>query len=205
MFKHKVRLCCLLLIAVLLFGGCARRADMDDIRTLQAQIDELLLEHHALEQRLAALESDLPKPSAAPTVAASAEPDATPVPAQGYSMTADEICSQLLKDGMPVVSFLRRTEKDDPDQLLGTSSGYTSRADFRDQNTTDRGIVEVFDSSTYAALRESVIKNEIRFGQREKESVFRYDNVLLRLPASFTDEQALAYEEALRRVLGVAG
>ena len=41
--------------------------------------------------------------------------------------------------------------------------------------------------------------------QLETENIFRYENVLLRLPAAFSDEQALAYEESLRRVLGVAG
>ena len=198
---------CALLVLLLLFCGCARRADMDDIRTLQAQVDSLLLKNHDLEQRVAALEAAQPmtEPAATPEPSA-AEPDATPVPVQSYSMTADEICSQMLKDGLPVASFYRRTQKDDPDKLIGTATGYTSRADFRDLGIpTNLGTVEVFESETYASLRENTLSNEIKSGQRDKEYLFRYDNVLMRLPTAFSDDQALRYEEGLRKVLGIAG
>lgn len=195
-----------LLALCLLFSGCARHADMDDIRTLQEQVDALLLQNHDLEQRVAALEAAAPAQAPETTPVPAAEPDATPVPVQTYSMTADEICSQMLKDGLPVSSFYRRTEKDDPDKLLGTDTGYTSRADFRDLGIPNAlGTVEVFESETYAALRENILSNEIKSGQREKETLFRYDNVLMRLPAAFSDEQALRYEEGLRKVLGIAG
>ena len=201
------RMLLLLLVLLLpLFVGCARRADMDDIRTLQSEIDELRLQNYELEQRVAALEAGPVEAPAATPEPSSSAPDATPVPVQTYSMTADEICSQLLKDGMPVASFYRRTEKDDPDQLLGTKNGYTSRADFRDLGIPmDLGVIEVFGSETLAALRENVLSNEIKSGQRDKETLFRYDNVLLRLPAAFSSEQAMRYEEALRKVLGIVG
>lgn len=206
---HHRRLYCsmlLLLVLPLLLSGCARRADMDDIRALQASIDELRLENYELKQRVAALEAGPAEAPAATPVPLSTEPDATPVPVQTYSMTADEICSNMLKNGLPISSFYRRTEKDDPDKLLGTATGYTSRADFRDLGIpTELGTLEVFASETHAALRESIISNEIKSGQRVKEALYRYDNVLMRLPAAFTDEQTLRYEEGLRKVLGIGG
>jgi len=209
-FRYRLALTALLCLALLLCG-CARRANMNDIRDLQASVDELRLQNYELSQRVAALEAVLEEAEqAAPQTpaAAPAEPPVTEAgtPVQTYRMSADEICSTMLKNGLPVSSFYRRTEKDDPDKLIGTTTGYTSRADFRDLGIpTALGTIEVFESETHAALRENVIQNEIKSGQREKETLFRYDNVLLRLPAAFSDEQALRYEEGLRKVLGIAG
>ena len=214
MQTRSLRRCLLLLLAAVLFLsslGCARRADMDDIRTLQSQVDSLLLKNHDLEQRVAALEAVLAEAEvqteAAEPIPPAEVPEAAAAPEQAtYAMTADEICSQMLKDGLPVASFYRRTEKDDPDKLLGTEMGYTSRVDFRDLGIpTDLGTIEVFSLAMHAGLRESVLKNEIKSNQRGQETIFRYDNVLLRLPAAFSEEQALRYEEGLRKVLGIGG
>ena len=112
-----------------------------------------------------------------------------------------------------VLEGLRRIREDghrigviDPDGLLGKPNGYTSRADFEDSESGElRGIVEVFPDNASATLRLTSLATLEKSGDTASEQRYRYDNVLLRLPAAFSAEKCLAYEESLRRVLGLAG
>lgn len=179
----------LLFLLVPALSGCAGRATKADIAALQSAIDELRLQNYEMKQQLAALEAG-----------------ATPAPQAAHALAADEICSALLKDGMPVRTFYRYTADSDPDGLLGKPNGYTSRADFEDSESGElRGIVEVFPDNASATLRLTSLATLEKSGDTASEQRYRYDNVLLRLPAAFSAEKCLAYEESLRRVLGLAG
>ncbi|MDO4493094.1 MAG: hypothetical protein Q4C53_04305 [Clostridia bacterium] len=202
--------CTVALTAVLGLTGCAY-GTKSDVRSLQANIDTLSRQVYVLEQKVQKLEA-----AAATTPAPQRQNAATPVPAPGtasdrvYRMTADEICSALMKNGMPLISFTRCTTANDPDGLLGTNGGYKSRADFRDRDIADpeaMGTVEVYDSAEAAQLRMSALAFH-RVQAPEfvpEEQAFVYDNVVLRLPGAFTAEQGMRYEDALRKVLGLLG
>ena len=201
-----ILLACILSVLSLL-SGCGY-GTKSDINELQKCIDTLTQDNYQLEQRVAALEERLdnqatPKPATAAV---------TPTPAPGvtppvHNMTADSICSALLKAGMPVVSFTRYTAENDPDGLIGTNGGYTSRADFKDKNVADeKGIVEVYASAQAAVLRMNALQfTRTQAGETDTETIFCYDNVLMRLPSAFSSEQCLQYEDALRQVLGLIG
>lgn len=203
----------LLFLLVPALSGCAGRATKADIAALQSAIDELRLQNYEMKQQLAALEagtggsvSPAPADTAPSSPALAEEAAATPAPQAAHALAADEICSALLKDGMPVRTFYRYTADSDPDGLLGKPNGYTSRADFEDSESGElRGIVEVFPDNASATLRLTSLATLDKSGDTASEQRYRYDNVLLRLPAAFSAEKCLAYEESLRRVLGLAG
>ena len=65
--------------------------------------------------------------------------------------------------------------------------------------------MEVFPDNASATLRLTSLATLEKSGDTASEQRYRYDNVLLRLPAAFSAEKCLAYEESLRRVLGLAG
>lgn len=197
-----------LFLCASLTAGCSY-GTKSDINELQKCIDRLTQDNYLLEQRVAALEANAPSAKPTPLPAAivtiTPEPGSTP---RIHDLTADEICSSLLKNGMPVVSFTRYNANDDPDGLLGTNGGYTSRADFRDKTVSDvKGIIEVYASARDATLR----MNAMEFARMQsnepvpEEQLFCYDNVLMRLPEPFTEEQGIRYEDALRRILGLIG
>ncbi len=193
----------LLFLLVPALSGCAGRATKADIAALQSAIDELRLQNYEMKQQLAALEAGT---GGSVSPAPAEEAAATPAPQAAHALAADEICSALLKDGMPVRTFYRYTADSDPDGLLGKPNGYTSRADFEDSESGElRGIVEVFPDNASATLRLTSLATLEKSGDTASEQRYRYDNVLLRLPAAFSAEKCLAYEESLRRVLGLAG
>lgn len=187
-------------------SACSRTAGKDDIRSLQAAVDELRLSNYALEQRVTELENRAnatPEPTATPNFDryATPAPSATPIP--GYLVSADELCSAFVKDGL-ASSFTRYTAESDPDKLLGTPTGYSSRSDFKDGTVSGvRGILEVYPYGSLAIARSDDLNAEIADGKRNPEIIYRYDNVILRLPSPFTPERSLQYEEALRRALGL--
>lgn len=195
-----------LCLALLPLFGCAKRVTRSDVDRLQAAVDELRLANYELSERLEALEQAAFAEAAAP---APALPQATPgqpndaTPAGPYAVTADELCSLLLKSGMPVRTFYRYTDASDPDGLLGTESGYTSRADFQDTEVSGAlGAVEVFADAAKATLRSTARQNQIKSEKLPAERHYLFDNVLLRLPAdAFSEEKAAAYETAVQQVL----
>lgn len=201
-----------LLLALLLLlplSGCAGRVTQRDIQQLQTAVDELRLQNHELSLRLAALEqaaadSAAAQEAAAQGMAPAPAATATPAPAGPYTLAADEICSLLLKNGMPVRTFYRYTESSDPDGLLGTQNGYTSRADFQDSEVEGvLGVVEVFTDTAMATLRSTTLQNAAKSGSIPAEAHRQFDNVLLRFPAAFSEEKLAAYEAAVQQVLGI--
>ena len=205
----KLKTIILIILCIGLLSGCVKTASKDDLRALQASVDELLLANHNLEKRVSDLEDRMnatPVPTATPDPYAKYTPEPTNTPAPVYQMTADEICSSLLKNGLPITSFVRYTEANDPDQRMGTAGGYSSRVDFKDQEVNAvKGIIEVFPYGALAADRVDELASLIKQNKMAIETIYRYDNVLLRLPAAFDSSKCLAYEESLRKTLGLAG
>lgn len=196
-----------LAVSSVMLCGCGY-GTKSDISNLQVSIDLLTKQVYQLEQRVNDLETAIANtPSPSPVI----RPASTPAPAAAprfFNMTADGICSALLKNGMPVISFKRYTSKDDPDGLLGTNAGYTSRADFKDKNVADAmGIIEVYASAKDAQMRLSAMEFELARsgGSLDGTQVFLYDNVMMRLPEAFSIEQGMQYEDALRKILGLTG
>lgn len=205
----KLKICIWIVLSLIVVSGCVKTATKDDIKALQASVDVLLLQNHSLEKRVSDLEDRLnatPVPTATPDPYAQYTPAPTATPAPLYAMSADEICSDLLKAGLPISSFQRYTENNDPDQIMGTEKGYLSRVDFKDSEVTSaRGILEVFPYGALASERVDELAELIRQNKLKSETVYRYDNVILRLPNAFDAAKCMAYEDALRKVLGLAG
>jgi len=207
--KNIKKALCFIFVVVFLSGcfGCVNVATKNDIKSMQAELDVLTKSNYELKQRVDALEaaiggvpSDTEETSATPVPVSTA----TPVPTvEGYALTADDICSRMRKNGMPISSFIRYTEKNDPEEYLGTDSGYSSRADFQDSNMVpeEKGIILVFDDVNSAMEYKTALRKKIENKEISDETIYQYDNVIMRLPKTFSSEQCLQYEDALRAVL----
>ncbi len=191
-------------------SGCGSVATKNDLKSLQNEVNVLTLSNHDLEQRVRALEEMIgdglpatPAP-AEPEPAEPAPKEPTPAPEIPSSMlTADDICSRMMKGGMPISSFVRYSASDDPDGLLGAPGGYVSRSDFFDSTMPAyvKGIVEVFSSENDALAYKTELKASIEGGEIPEEHIYQYQNVLLRLPQEFAREQTLQYDNALLKVV----
>ena len=204
-------LCIACMVALLvLCTACSGAATKKDLSSLQSEVNRLTLSNYDLTQRVAALEAIVNTPVATATPIPTVDLDSiTPVPTSTpgpatYGLSADEICSQMMKNGMPISGFIKYTMATDPERVMGTEMGYISRSDFLDKTASSniRGAVEVFKSGNDAMARETELNARFLDGTRDFEIIFRYDNVILRLPSPpFTDEQCISYEDALRKVL----
>ena len=206
----RIKVLCIACIVALLVlcTACSGAATKKDLSSLQSEVDRLTLSNYDLTQRVAALEAAVNIPAATaspiPTVdldSITPVPSSTPGPAT-YGLSADEICSKMMKNGMPISGFIKYTMANDPERVMGTDNGYISRSDFQDKNVPSvRGAVEVFKSGNDAMARQTEVNARIEDGDRDPELIYRYDNVILRLPSPFTEDQGLQYEDALRKVL----
>ena len=121
--------------------------------------------------------------------------------------TADDVVAMLKGAGLPIGLTISYTAESDPDRLLGTPGGYTSRVDFQDTRLpilgSDRpdlqsgGSVEFFPNRADMWRRAEAIRKRYESGTIPIEYQHRFYNVLLRLTFALTPEQRADYDRVL--------
>ncbi|CAO5182065.1 conserved hypothetical protein [Frankia sp. AiPs1] len=153
--------------------------------------------------------------SAGPSGGAAAA-DGSGAAGQGLTAgTAEQVAIQLRAAGLPLRTTKVYTAATDPDHLLGTSGGYTSRVAFRDTRVGSNevrgapagaiergGAIEVFSDVSSAQRRARGLLTVTTGHDLVAEHVYRRGAIVLRVSLVLTDTQARGYETALTRLAG---
>ncbi|MCM3887294.1 hypothetical protein ND747_27215 [Frankia sp. R82] len=128
-------------------------------------------------------------------------------------LTAEQIAIRLQAAGLPLRTTVVYTGATDPDHLLGTTGGYTSRVAFRDPRVGANevqgaptgaiergGAIEVFPDATSAQRRARALLTVTAEHDLVTEHVYRRTGIVLRVSLVLTDAQAQAYRTALAQL-----
>jgi hypothetical protein len=142
--------------------------------------------------------------------AAASTSRATAPVSQLTGLTADQVAAKLAAAGLPLRTMQSYTAVNDPNQLLGTPGGYTSKMSFIDNRagispatalTTSRdpvdqgGSIEVFTDPTAAGARLAQLRQHgAPAGQLGAEYDYQQGDVLLRVSEYLTQANLTAYQ-----------
>ncbi|WP_163549222.1 hypothetical protein [Candidatus Frankia nodulisporulans] len=128
-------------------------------------------------------------------------------------LTAEQVALRLRTAGLPLRTTAIYTAATDPDHLLGTTGGYTSRVAFRDPRVGSNevqgapagaiergGAIEVFSDAAAAERRARTLLTVTAEHDLVTEHVYRRADIVLRVSLALTDTQAKGYETTLARL-----
>lgn len=157
-------------------------------------------------------------PPASPGQAASAAPTAAPSTAavtgsRLTGLTAEQVAIQLSGAGVPLHTTVVFNAANDPNKLLGTPNGYTSKIAFADARTgvsalgaaggdpvDAGGSIEVFADQSIATARSADLRQTSAQSQLLREFTYQQSTVVLRVSRYLSDQQAQTYQSALARL-----
>ncbi|KQC36991.1 hypothetical protein UK82_18430 [Frankia sp. ACN1ag] len=129
------------------------------------------------------------------------------------NLTAEQVAISLAKAGLPLHTTVVYTAATDPDRLLGTAGGYSSRIAFSDSRVGSNevagapagaiergGAVEAFHDAAAAQRRATRLLTVTKDNPLVTEYVYVRGGVVLRVSLVLTDGQAKGYETALQRL-----
>lgn len=119
-----------------------------------------------------------------------------------YTVTAKQIVNYFAKNELETDFAKYYTSQNDPNQLLGTSEGYTSKATFQDvlnMNYKKETItVEVFSEDYLVEQRLKFLKSLYRQYPDMAEKVYSVDGVVIRFPKQYDTKRIKRYLKVLQ-------
>lgn len=125
--------------------------------------------------------------------------------------TAGALVAKLKAAGLPIGVVVVYTEATDTNHLLGRPHGYVSKANFSDTRVTatpsadpgadEGGSIEVFATAADLQARKAYLDKLAQGASIFAEYDYAEGPALLRLAATLTPSQAMAYDAALKKLL----
>ncbi|EIV95685.1 hypothetical protein [Frankia sp. QA3] len=150
----------------------------------------------------------------APTAAPDTVGPAPGGPGGGLTnLTAEQVAIRLAEAGLPLHTTVVYTAATDPDRLLGTAGGYSSRIAFSDPRVGSNevagapagaiergGAIEAFRDAAAAQRRATRLLTVTENNPLITEYVYVRGGVVVRVSLVLTEQQAKGYEAALQRL-----